>query len=82
MTDCKHNPLYFHIIYCDPPKMECLDCHKTFPLPKYRDMCSNYRKLLEFAKRMTDVGDICCLKDIEIMATELLKELGELDETP
>lgn len=37
-----------------------------------------YEKLLAFTKRMTDIGDLCCMLDIEIMAEELLRKIGEI----
>lgn len=37
------------------------------------------KRLLDFVKRMTDIGDLCCLQDVEEMAISLLKELGEIE---
>jgi hypothetical protein len=36
-----------------------------------------YVLLLAFAKRMTDIGDLFCTKDVEDLANKLLKEIGE-----
>jgi hypothetical protein len=40
-------------------------------------LTQKYEKLLAFTKRMSDIGDICCMKDVEEMAEKLLKEIGE-----
>lgn len=43
----------------------------------HEELKVKYEKLLAFAKRISDNGDICCQKCIEDMAVELLEEIGE-----
>jgi hypothetical protein len=61
------------------------DCDRCARIEKWTDnvgMTPNkskrYEELLKFARRMTDIGDLCCTKDVEEMAEKLLKEIGEL----
>ena len=60
------------------------ECEKCDRIEKWADhvgctpnKAQRYEKLLAFCKRMTDIGDLCCTKDVEYMAEALLKEIGE-----
>lgn len=51
---------------------ELSKCQKAF-----NELEIKYNYLLEFTKRMSDNGDICCQKCIESMAEEALRNVGE-----
>ena len=64
----------------------CEQCDEKFPLNLIKPICVEcivpkeyWNKLLEFTKRMTDIGDLCCATDVEILATKVLSELGLLE---